>query len=74
MAMMHLNSQVQKYGGFAHGRRIFGRAPKLPIGTAGNPFFGDFTNPAGAPTAKTQKFDFDDFTNSAGIIESGFPK
>ena len=34
------------------GRRVFGRTPKLPIGTAGNPFFEDFMIPAEAPAAK----------------------
>ena len=54
MAMMHMNSQVQQYDGFTPGQRVFGRTPKLPIGSIDNPFFGDFTNPAEAPATKTQ--------------------
>ena len=38
MTMMRLNSQVRQYDGFAPGQRVFGRAPKLPIGAIGNPF------------------------------------
>ena len=53
MTMMHLNSQVRQYGGFTPGQRVFGRTPKLPIGTIDNPFFWDFTNPADAPTTET---------------------
>ena len=34
-------------------RRVLGRTPKLPIVPAGNPFLGDFMNPAEAPAAKT---------------------
>ena len=52
MATMHLNSQVQQYGGFTPGGRVFGRTPKLPIEAAGNPFFEDFMNPAAAPAKK----------------------
>ena len=54
MTMMHLNSQVQQYDGFTPAQLVFGRTPKLPIGTIGNPFFEDFMNPAEAPTAETQ--------------------
>ena len=50
--MMRLNSQVQPYGGFTPGRRVFGRTPQLPIGPICNPFLGYFMNLAGAPTAK----------------------
>ena len=52
MTMVRLNSQVQQFGGFNSGRRVFGRTPKMPIGTIGNPFFEDFTNPLEAPTSK----------------------
>ena len=52
MAALHLNSQVQQYGGFTPGQRAFGRAPKLPIGTAGNPNFSDFMKPVTSPTTK----------------------
>ena len=31
----------------------FGRAPKIPIGAAGNPHFADFMNPVASPTAAT---------------------
>ena len=51
--MMRLNSQVQQYGGFTPGPRVFGRTPKLPTGAVGIPFFEDFTNPVDAPAAKT---------------------
>ena len=53
MATMRLNSQVQQYGGFTPWERVFGRAPKLPIGAVGNPFFEDFMNSSDAPTTKT---------------------
>ena len=43
--MMHLGPQVQQFGGFEHGRRVFGRDPKIPIGDGGNPIFSDFTHP-----------------------------
>ena len=52
MAALHLNSQVQQYDGFTPGQRVFGRTPKLPIGTAGNPNFSDFMKPVTAPTTK----------------------
>ena len=38
------------------GREFFGRTPKMPIVTVGNPHFEDFTNPAGAPTTETHHF------------------
>ena len=50
---MRLNSQVRQFGGFAPGRRVFGRTPKMPIGAAGNPHFDDFMNQKEAPAAKT---------------------
>ena len=50
---MRLNSQVQQFGGFAPGKRVPGRTPKMPIGEIGNPLFGDFTNPPEAPVTKT---------------------
>ena len=46
MATMRLNSQVQQFDGFAPGKSVFGRAPKIPIGTVGGSHFGDFTNPS----------------------------
>ena len=52
--MIRLNSRVHQYGGFTSGRRVFGGAPKLPIGAAGNSFFEDFMHPAAKPTAKPQ--------------------
>ena len=39
MAMMHLDSQVQKFVGVTPAKRVFGRALEMPIGTAGNPHF-----------------------------------
>ena len=53
MTTMRLNSQVRQFGGFAPGRRVFGRTPKMPIGAAGNPHFDDFMNQKEAPAAKT---------------------
>ena len=50
--MMRLNSQVRQFGGFAPGRRVSGRTPKMPIWDIGNPFFEDFTNPPEAPATK----------------------
>ena len=51
--MMHLKSQVQQFGGFAHGHRVFGWAPGIRIGAVANPHFADFTNPYEAITTKT---------------------
>ena len=53
MTSLRLNSQVQQYDGFTPGKRVFGGAPKLPIGTLGNPNFNDCVNPKTAPTAKS---------------------
>ena len=53
MAMMRLNSQVRQFYGFAHGERVFGRPPKMPIGAVCNPHFLDFTSPIASPTAKS---------------------
>ena len=53
MATMRLKSRTRQFGGFTHGGRVFGRAPEMPIGAVGNPHFEDFTNPVGAPAAKT---------------------
>ena len=53
MTSLHLNSQVQQYGGFTLGQRVFGRTPKLPISTVGNPNFNDCMNPKTAPKAKS---------------------
>ena len=54
MTPIHLNSQVRQFSGFAPGKRVFGRTPKMPIGANGNPHFGDFTNPGDSPTSETQ--------------------
>ena len=53
MTTMRLNSQVRQFFGFTPGRRVFGRAPKIPIGDVGSPNFEDFTNPVEAPTTET---------------------
>ena len=53
--MMPLNSQVRKFGGFAHGRRVLCRAPIIPIGAVSNPNFADFANPKDARRAKTHR-------------------
>ena len=53
MTMMHFNSQVQRFSGFAHGQRVFGRAPKSPIGAVSNPHFSDFANPKEAQETET---------------------
>ena len=53
MTTTHLNSQVRKFDGFAHGQRVFVGAPKMPIGAVGNPHFDDFMNSGEAPTAET---------------------
>ena len=52
MTTMRLNAQVPQFGGFAPGRRVSGRTPKMPIWDIGNPFFEDFTNPPEAPATK----------------------
>ena len=44
MCLRRLNVQVQQYDGFTPGRRVFGRAPKLPVGAVGSPHFSYFTN------------------------------
>ena len=55
MEMMHLNSQVREFGGFAQGQRVFGRTPEMPTGAIGNPHFEDFTHPTESPTTKTHQ-------------------
>ena len=53
MAMMRLNPQVRQFDGFAPGRRVFGRKPKMAIGAVSNPHFEDFTHPVVEPATKT---------------------
>ena len=53
MPMIHLNAQVRQFGGFAPGRRVLGRTPKIPIGELESPHFVDFMNPKEAQAAKT---------------------
>ena len=48
--MQHLNAQLQQYDGFAPGRRVFGRTPKMPIGAVGRPIFLRFYEPQGFPS------------------------
>ena len=55
MTTMHLNPQVQKFGGLTPVRGVFGRAPKMQIGTVGNPHFSDFVTPKEAQTTKTHR-------------------
>ena len=55
MATMRVNSRVRKFGGFAPGHRVFGRAPEMLIGATDNPYFEDFTNPKDPPTAQTRQ-------------------
>ena len=50
LSMLHLDSKVHRYDGFTPGQRVFGRAPKMPIGTVGNPNFSDFTNRNDCPS------------------------
>ena len=52
MCTLHLNSQERQYGVFAPGRRVFGRAPEMPIGTSGNPNSPDFTHTVTAQVAQ----------------------
>ena len=54
MCILRLNSQIQKYGGFTGGERVFGRAPKLQIGAVGTPHFIDFVYQNGAPVIQTE--------------------
>ena len=65
MATMHLNHapQVQQFEGFAPGGGVFARAPKLPIGAAGNPNFADFTNPKDARNDQNPPFTCDNSPN-----------
>ena len=44
-----LYSRIRQYGGFTAGRRVFGRAPKLPISTVGNPHLKDAIYHNGSP-------------------------
>ena len=53
MTTMHLNSQVQKGGGCAHGLRVFGRTPNVPIGRVPNPHFSGFVNHKAARAIET---------------------
>ena len=53
MTMVRLNSPVQQFGWFAKERRVFGRPPKMPIGTVDSPNFADFTNPMDEQSTKT---------------------
>ena len=55
LSAMRLNAQAQKYDGFTPAGRVFGRTPEMPIGTADNPFFSDFTNPEDPTVARAQK-------------------
>ena len=52
MTTMRLNSQVRQFEGFAPGRRVFGRTPKMPIWDIDNPFFEYFTSPVEEPKTK----------------------
>ena len=47
--------QGPQYDGFTPRRRVSGRAPVLPIETAGNPHFRDRTNPNDPPVAQTKR-------------------
>ena len=49
----HLNSKVRHFGGFVPRRRVFGRGPKMPIGTVFSLNFEDFVNPKDAQWTKT---------------------
>ena len=53
MCMLRMNPQVQKYGRYTPDRRVFGRAPKLPIEATDSPHFKDFTNPNDSPVTQT---------------------
>ena len=53
--MTHLDSQVQQFGGFTPGKRVFGLDPEIPIGTAGSPHFSDFMNPKAPRKTKTHR-------------------
>ena len=55
MCMMHLNSQVQPYGGFTNGQRVFGRGPKLSIGAVDNPHFKGAIYQNGSPFIQTKE-------------------
>ena len=49
LSMLRLNS---KYAVFTPVRRVSGRAPKMPIGAAANPFYNGFMNSADAPATR----------------------
>ena len=51
MRTIRLDSKLQ-YGDFTPGHRVFGRAPKLPIGAVAGPHFRDFTNTNDAPVTQ----------------------
>ena len=50
---MRLNSQAQKFDGCATGKRVFGRTPKMTIGTVRGLHFDDSMNPMEPQTTKT---------------------
>ena len=53
--MLHLNSQVRQNDGFTPRRRVFGRTPKIPIGTVDNPLCKDFKNPKNTPATQAHQ-------------------
>ena len=55
LSMLHLNSKVQRYDCFTPGQRVFGRTHKLPIGTARNPNYSDFTHTKDDPVTQTHQ-------------------
>ena len=42
-------STSETYGGFTPGRVVYGKTPKMPIGTVDNPKFNDFGNHGNEP-------------------------
>ena len=53
--MLRLNSQARQYAGFTPARRVAGRAPEIPIGKVGNPFYNDFANPTYPPATQANQ-------------------
>ena len=55
LSLLLLNPHLQQYGRFTPGRRVFGRAPKMPIAAVGGPNFCDFTNRNDPPATQTRQ-------------------
>ena len=55
LSMLHLNAQLQQFGCYTPGKRVYGRTPEMPIATVDNTFYNDFMNPKDSPFAQTHQ-------------------